>query len=372
MKVGLDARVVTLDRRGFGRYARGMIRALISLESDIEWIMYTHDPSLEKIFDKPKNTRIHVLDGWTEWRSHFLLRSAARQDNINVMYFFANNFWFFPACPTLITLHDTEPFERPELYQRGPIQKILAAYRKKRIVRVGDHFITDSQASLRDAASILGIHENRITVVYPGPDPVFNERHEPDDKNIKEKYMPAGKPYIFFVGAHDYRKNIATLIRAFDIIKRDENIPHLLVLGGEGGPDPKFHPPLQGIARQGADDLIFAGYIPDEDLPALYRSAALFVYPSLKEGFGFPPLEAMACGSPVVCSDASSLPEVVGDAGILVNAEDEKEIARGIIKVLSDPSLARSLKEKGIKQAAGFNSENAAGRVIEAIRRLAP
>jgi glycosyltransferase involved in cell wall biosynthesis len=370
MKVGLDARVVTLDKRGFGRYARGMIQAIVSLESDFQWILYTHDPSLEGLIPESGKRQIRVLDKWTEWRSHFLLRKAAQADNINLMYFFANNFWFWPACPTLVTLHDTEPFERPELYWHGALQRISAAYRKKRIRDVGDHFITDSRASLNDAVSILDIPEDKITVVYPGADDLFHQKPEPNDMETVRKYVPSEKPFLFFVGAHDYRKNLATLIRAFDILKRDEKIPHLLVLGGEGGEDPRFYPPLKGIAKECAGDVIFPGYIPDADLPAMMRHASVFVYPSLKEGFGLPPLEAMACGAPVVCSNASSLPEVIGDAGILVNAEDEKEIAEGIIKVLKNPDLAQGLRQKGVRQAEKFNWHKSAEQVMEIIRGL--
>ncbi len=372
MRVGLDARVATLDHRGFGRYARGIIRALVSLESEAEWVLYTHDPALTLIIPESGRARIRVIPGWKEWRSHFLLWAAAREEGLRVMYFFANNFWFFPACATLITLHDTEPFERPELYWRGLGRRLLGEYMKKRIQRVGDHFITDSQASLRDAASILGLFEDKISVVYPGPDSMFNEKPGPDDREIVRKYVPEERPYLFFAGAHDYRKNIAALIRAFDILKRDEKIPHVLVLAGEGGPDPEFYPPLQGIAAEGVEDVIFPGFIPDEELPALYRNAAVFVYPSLKEGFGFPPIEAMACGAPVVCSDASSLPEVIGDAGILVNAASEEELAHGIMRVLGDQALSDSLRQKAIQQAARFSNEKAAEDILEIIRRLAP
>jgi glycosyltransferase involved in cell wall biosynthesis len=371
LRVGLDARVATLDFRGFGRYSRSLLHELIALPSRIEWFLYTHDPALKQIFPESGRVRIKALPGFLGLRSHLVLRSAARQDQIQLMYFLANNFWFLPACPTLITIHDTEPFEHPEFYCHSWLEKALDRYRKFRISRVGTQFITDSEASRKDAVSILKIAPEKIAAVYCGVDhALFQERPGPKDREIRARYIPAAKPYLFFVGAHDYRKNLPALIRAFDLLKKEHQIPHLLVLAGSGGADPGFYPPLTGIAKIAPQDIIFPGYISDQDLPALYRGAEVFVFPSLKEGFGLPVLEAMACGAPVVTSLRSSLPEVVGDAGLLVNPEKESDLADAIWRILSSAELAQSLRAKGLEQAAKFRWENTARQVLEVIERL--
>jgi len=371
LKIGLDARVATIDLRGFGRYSRSLIKALISLPSEIEWFLYTHDPGLKQIFPESERVHIRVLSGFMGLRSHLLLRSAAQTERLQLMYFFANNFWFWPECPTLITIHDTEPFEKPELYCHNLVDRIHSQYRKFRIKQVGTHFITDSEASRKDALSIFGLAPDKITTIYSGvDDALFKEQPDPADDQIRARFIPGDKPYIFFVGAHDYRKNLATLIRAFDLLKQNRRIPHQLVLAGTGGSDPRFYPPLKGIARVAENDIIFPGYIDDQFLPALYRGAQLFVFPSLKEGFGLPVLEAMACGVPVVSSKASSLPEVVADAGLLVNAEKESEIADAMMQVLGSPPLARELREKGLKQAARFRWEKAGQEVLELIPQI--
>jgi len=373
LRVGLDARVATLDLRGFGRYSRSLIKELIALPTDIEWFLYTHDPALNQIFPESHKVLIRVLPSFLGVRSHLTLWKVAKKDQIQLMYFFANNFWFIPSCPTLITIHDTEPFEKPELYCHNIFEKILWHYRKNRITKVGTHFITDSQASRTDAISILKTAPEKITAIYCGVDhSLFQAKPGPDDKEIRDKYIGSEKPYLFFVGAHDYRKNLPTLIRAFDKLKKDNQIPHLLVLAGTSGADPKFYPPLKGIAKVAPDDIIFPDYVSDQYLPALYRGADAFIFPSLKEGFGLPVLEAMACGTPVVTSQRSSLPEVAGDACLLVNPENESELANAILQILKDPSLAQSLRQKGLKQAQKFKWENTAKEVLKIIQNLFP
>ncbi len=371
LRVGLDARVATLDFRGFGRYSRSMLHELIALPSRIEWFLYTHDPALKQIFPESGRVRIKVLPGFLGLRSHLILRSAAKNDQIQLMYFLANNFWFLPACPTLITIHDTEPFEHPEFYCHNLMDRILSRYRKLSIKKIGIHFITVSQSSRKDAVSIFGLAPEKITAIYNGVDhKIFNDHATLADHEIRAKFIPEGKPYLFFVGARDYRKNLPALIRAFDLLKNEHQIPHLLVLAGSGGADPVFYPPLQSIAQIAPQDIIFPGYISDQDLPALYRGADAFVFPSLKEGFGLPVLEAMSCGAPVVTSQRSSLPEVVGEAGLLVNPEKESDLADAIWRILNSADLAQSLREKGLKQAAKFRWENTARQVLELIEQL--
>ncbi len=370
-RVGIDARIVTLDQRGFGRYARSLLKELLALPSEIQWFLYTHDPHLSRRIPSSERVEIRVVPELIGLRSHLILRSLAQKDQLNLMYFLANNYWFFPACSTLITIHDTEPFERPELYCHSLKDRLLHSLRKSGFKRIGSHFIAVSNATRQDIISILGVEPEKITTIYNGVDhSLFHPEPEPEDQKILGKYLPQPKPYIFFVGAHDYRKNLVRLIRAFDFLKKEEKIPHLLVLGGSGGPDPKFYPPLKGIAKTAPEEIIFPGYIPDSELPALYRGAELFVFPSLKEGFGLPVLEAMACGVPVISSNSSSLPEVVGDAGLLVNPEDEREIAQAILKILNSPSLAQSLREKGLKRVQSFSWRDSAQKVLEIIPQI--
>lgn len=371
MKIGVDARVATLDLRGFGRYSRSLLKSLIALPSEIEWFLYTHDPGLGKIFPESGRVRIRVLPNLLSSRSHLALRSASREDRIQLMYFLANNFWFWPACKTLITIHDTEAFERPELFSRTFSVRMLYRFQKFLISRLGADFITVSRASRDDAVSILKVRPERITAVYNGVEHgLFNSRPAGDDLEVRSRLVPDEAPYILFVGAHDYRKNLATLIKAFELLKTGRRIPHKLVLAGSAGSDTKFYPPLKGIAKTAGDDIIFPGYVSDRELPALYRGAQVFVFPSFKEGFGLPVLEAMACGTPVVSSKRSSLPEVVGDAGLLVNPEKESEIADAIFQILSSPSLARELREKGMKQSSRFSWENTGREVLNLIERI--
>ncbi len=170
--------------------------------------------------------------------------------------------------------------------------------------------------------------------------------------------------FILSVSRLEPRKNFPTLIRAFEVLKRKHGVPHHLVIaGGKGW---LYEPIYEAADRSPYRDFIyFPGFVEDEDLPALYTLADVFAYPSFYEGFGFPPLEAMACGTPVVSADNSSLPEVVGDAGILLPAEDVEAWADALARVLEDVSLRATLRERGFRQAARFSWEASARALVE-------
>jgi glycosyltransferase involved in cell wall biosynthesis len=173
-------------------------------------------------------------------------------------------------------------------------------------------------------------------------------------------------PYILFVGTVEPRKNLVTLVRAFAAVVKD--FPHLLVLAGARGW--MSEPVFAEIERQGLKDrVVHLGYVPAEDLPALMSGAEVFVYPSLGEGFGLPPLEAMACGVPVVCSNAPALPEVVGDAAILVPPTDVAALEEAIMHLLSDPDLKATLRQKGLQRSRQFSWHETARLTISAFEQ---
>jgi glycosyltransferase involved in cell wall biosynthesis len=225
-----------------------------------------------------------------------------------------------------------------------------AAARKSRKV------ITDSYHTQRDIVKYLKIPETKVKVIYGGVNenyrPVENERTL---RKVKERYKTSEK-FIFYIGQWKPHKNILRLMRAFHKLKIKTGIPHKLVIGGRK--DPRYSE-IPALARdlELEEDIIFSGYIPEEDLPALYSAAELFVLPSLYEGFGLPLLEAMACGTPVVSSNASSLPEIARNAAIFVNPDSVEEIAQAIQEVLKDRKLREKLIQKGLKRARLFTWE---------------
>ncbi|MEK7851993.1 MAG: glycosyltransferase family 1 protein, partial [Deltaproteobacteria bacterium] len=185
---------------------------------------------------------------------------------------------------------------------------------------------------------------------------------------VRRKYSIPDS-YILYVGTIQPRKNIGTLVKAYSKLVKAKGVTHKLVITGRKGW--LYAPLFELIKSEGLEqNVIFTGFVPDEELPYIYNGADLFVYLSLFEGFGIPPLEAMVCGVPVICSDATSLPEVVGDAGILVDPMDQEGVEKAILNVLISPSLRREMQEQGFLQAGKFSWERTARETLEVYREV--
>ncbi|MEA3344762.1 MAG: glycosyltransferase family 1 protein, partial [Chloroflexota bacterium] len=214
--------------------------------------------------------------------------------------------------------------------------------------RAAAHLLADSEATKRDLIELYGVPPERITVVYPGRDESLQPVADPDAiAQIKKRYGIGGE-YILHIGTLHPRKNLAHLVEAFALLR--EGLPQgsawRLVLAGRKGW--LYEPLFRRIAELGLEEeVIFTGYVPQPDLAPLLSGARCFAFPSLYEGFGFPVLEAMSCGTPVVCSNASSLPEVAGDAALLVDPQDTQAWAEAMERVLTDGELRRSLIQRG-------------------------
>jgi len=229
--------------------------------------------------------------------------------------------------------------------------------------------LADSQATKQDLIELLGVPPEKIAVVYGGIEARFSPAADPaGDAMVRQKYG-LEQPYMFTLGTLEPRKNYVRLMRAYHRLSQEAgSVPPLIVAGGKGW---LYEDIFAEVERLGLGERVrFLGYVQDTDLPALYRGAELFVFPSLYEGFGFPPLEAMACGCPVVCSNSSSLPEVVGDAAILVDPTDEEQIARALYAGLTEATLRERLIERGLARAALFTWPAAARRLVAEYERL--
>ena len=220
-------------------------------------------------------------------------------------------------------------------------------------IKKSNHLVAISESTKKDLLSAYKIPEEQVTVIYPYTPAQF--KPVPKNNTIINKYhLP--ESYILYVGTLERRKNITTLLRAFSIVKRDTSLEHYLVLVGQRGW--LYNDIFQTVEELGIKhDVIFLGYVPDEDLPGIYSGADLFVFLSIYEGFGFPVLEAMACGVPILTANTSSLPEVVDDAGVLVPPYDIDLAAFEMIRILSDPETQKDLSDRGLAQAKNFSQE---------------
>ncbi len=229
-------------------------------------------------------------------------------------------------------------------------------------VERGDRIVTISAFSQREITELLGIPAGKIDVIPPAPS---LSAQAADYGAVAARYG-IKKPYILYVGTIEPRKNLQRLIQAFTLLKKEQGIAHQLVLaGGKGWANDAIY-----AEADGAEDVVFTGYITESEKYALYQNASVFVFPSLYEGFGIPPLEAMSFDCPVVCADAASLPEVVGDAAEMVRALDVTDIARGIWRVLSDEDYARQLVRRGQEQKKKFTWTAAAEKLTDVCRTV--
>lgn len=268
--------------------------------------------------------------------------------------------------PTVLTVHDLI-FERyPEHHTRRNVLFLRAAL--PRFVRAAGAVVAVSAHTKRDLVEIYGADPAKIHVIHEGIDARFAPASGAEVARVRAKWSP-DRPWLLMVGTLEPRKNHATALYALRRL-RDEGRPHrLLIVGGKGW---LFAPIAALVDDLGlGSDVVFTGYAPDADLPPLYTGADAVLVPSLYEGFGFPVLEAMACGAPVVASHASSLPEVAGGAALLVPPTDADALAAAVRLLLTQPALAETLRRRGLRQAAGFRWETCAAQTVELYRLVA-
>jgi len=269
----------------------------------------------------------------------------------------------------ILTIHDLSFLRVPEC--ADPRLRWYLGQVVPRSVRRADYLLADSESTRRDLIELLHVPPERVQVIYGGVDPAFAPV---DDENalqaIRDKYA-RGRPFILAVGTLEPRKNYPTLIRAFARARAKSHLPHVLVIVGKKGW--VYDPIFAAVEELGLQDtVLFPGFVPDTELPALYSAAELLATPSFYEGFGLPPLEAMACGTPVVVADVSSLPEVVGDAGLRIDPHDPDALADAILRLVEDSALRESLRKAGFAQARKFTWDRAARELLAAYGRLAP
>jgi glycosyltransferase involved in cell wall biosynthesis len=237
-----------------------------------------------------------------------------------------------------------------------------------RSIRRADRVVAVSRSVLGELVERFGVREQDVTVIAPAVDAgSFKPRSQAEIERVMSAYDLRG-PYILYAGTLEPRKNIVGLLDAYEALAPDLRGRFQLVLvGGKGWLDADIERRLGELSELA---IVTTGYVPDADLPALYSGASLFVYPSFYEGFGMPPLEAMACGTPVITGNSSSLPEVVGEAAIKIPAGDTRALSDSIERVLGAPSLAAAMRERGLRQSQSFTWERSAELLLGLIREL--
>lgn len=367
MRIAIDASTIS-TQGGPRTYVLGLLDALLRIDTDNNYVVFYNDPVHVGRFPLAKEI---VLPGKKPlarlWREHVLLPLACRKGQIDILHCPKSAIPFFSPCPVVVTLHDLIPLKHPEtekfaaqLYWR--LQIPIAARRSAFI-------ITDSEHARQEILEDFDCLPEKVKAIMLGFDPhMIKPRAAADGDRVRRKYgLPS--EYLLYVGTIQPRKNLDTLIQAYYRLKQGGSFDHKLVIVGRKGwlYDQLFN----RIKELGLDsEIIFTGFVPDEDLPYIYDSAKLFLYLSLFEGFGLPPLEAMACGVPVITSNTTSLPEVVGDAGITLDPTDVGQVVIAMKQVLQNCQLAEKMKGKGSVRARQFSWDTAARQTLEIYQRV--
>jgi glycosyltransferase involved in cell wall biosynthesis len=364
MRVGIDARLVYYSQAGIGQYILHLVNGLAKVDEENEYVLLQSRKDDTTILERPNFRRISL---WTP-SHHRLERYSMNVELVRLGLDVLHSPDFIPphrpSCKSVITVHDLAFLLYPHF-----LTKESARYygHIDQAVRWTDHIISVSESTKRDTVQHLGVPEDKIAVVYEAANPIFR----PIDRDrareqVRDRHGVEG-PYILFVSTIEPRKNVPTLIRAvWQLMECYKEDVQLVLAGGKGW---LFEDAFAIVETLKMDSRVhFVGRVSSEDLLYLYNAAELLAHPAFYEGFGLPPLEAMACGLPVIVSNVASLPEVVGDAGLLIDPHDVDELTVGLWRVLTDDELRREMREKGLRQAERFSWERAARETIDIYR----
>ena len=360
MKTAVDARAAVWYRgTGIGTYTFQLLRNMLKYQKDLE-IIYPEECKDYKL----TNQDSHNQEKYSKDKFWELLESNKCNipSDISLLHIPHNGLGEYQTnAKKIITLHDVIPVVMPDTV--GVFYHKVFLDKMSNILEKAARIITVSEHSKKDICSYFAISSKEVDVIYEAPESIY----KPLNKSIAQNYVIAKyrvKPsYILYLGGFSPRKNVALLIKAYKEVRAHFSDPPKLVIVGKLVRN--FKEVFDVIDKYKLqDDVIFTGYVPVNDLPAIYNSALMFVYPSLYEGFGLPPLEAMACGIPTICGDNSSLPEVVGDCAHVVNVCNASAVAEGIIKIIEDQQYAATLKKSGLRRAQNFSWEKTARETL--------
>lgn len=369
-RIAIDYTSAIQQRAGIGRYTRHLITALAALDHTTRYVLFSagRDPLPPAWPANFTRRELPISDRYLSiiWqRLRLPLPVELFTGQVDVYH--SPDFVLPPfiRARKVLTVHDLSFIRYPECSSPALLQYLVHFVPPS--VRRADYLLADSLSTKHDLIDLLGIPEERVTVVYAGYDPRFHPQPQAKDRAVHEQYGINGH-YILALGTLQPRKNFTTLIRAYNLLVHEHHIPHKLVIGG--GKGWLYDDIFATVQELGLGErVVFPGFVADEHLPALYRGADLFAFPSLYEGFGIPVLEAMGCGTPVVTSNTSSLPEVAGDAAICVDPQDSAALADAIWHALSDDTLRQTLRQRGLERVKLFTWEKAAIALLEVYRR---
>ena len=381
MHIGLNAHLLSLTETyrgaGINWYIHNLLTHLPRVDHDNRYTAFIGDrrftsSELTLKVSRLPTSRPVVRIFWEQ----VVQPLALRKGGVDLLHALAFVTPLLSPCPSVVTIYDLSFLLYPDSFPRAKRSYLslftrLSARKARRIIAI-------SESTKRDAVRLLGVSLDKVEVVYCGIDDVFRPLAA-DQVAAFRSARGLPERFIFFVGTIEPRKNLTALLEAYAAFRRDvrdreignrkskiENL-HLVIGGAKGWFYQDVFARVGELGLEGR--VMFPGYIPAGELPLWYNAAELFVYPSLYEGFGLPPLEAMACGTPVVVANTSSLPEVVGEAGLTVDPLDVEGLAEAMRRVLTDEALCQGMRERGLQRAQGFSWTKTAQETVQVYRR---
>ncbi len=364
MRIALDISLLARNRAGIGTYVAHLLTALVRVAPEHDYLLYTTHTLPEKdraFFESQPCVRIIHCPS-------VLMGLRARWDQVDVFHGLNFKLRGWGRYGGVVTIYDLSLDRLPQ-----PSRKLFGQWRSflrtRRTAKKASRVVTISTHSAADIVELYGVPRERIAIVCPAASPDFYPVVEPAvQASVKARYGIRREAFVLSGGGTEPRKNIVGLVEAFGRTPRLRERLNLVVVGGmERGAEAIS----AAVRRHGLESaVIFPGHVPLEDLRALYSACALFVFPSLYEGFGMPVLEAMACGAPVVSSNASSLPEVAGDAALLVDPLDVEGLAAAMTRVVEDAGLREDLRRRGALRVKAFSWEQSARDLLRVYQEL--
>lgn len=354
MRIAIDARGANwYSGTGIGTYTRQILKYLMKHDQDNSYLLYWWGTNYHEMY------RDNVTIGLTSKKHHHFFEESYIPESLAAnsidIYHVPQNGMGLPSrkkCTYISTIHDLIPYVLPETVGRGYLKRFISEM--PRIIQSSDYIITVSEYSKRDIVKIFDYPEEKIKVTHLAADEYFCPLDKEKCKSYLRDTYNITDDFLLYLGGFSPRKNVKSILVAFSRIYNELPSSYKVVIIGPSKDDHCYLSKLcdtLGIS----DKVVFTGYVPYEDLPYFYNASTLFIYPSLYEGFGLPPLEAMSCGTPVITSNVSSIPEVVGDGALLINPFDTDDLKGAMEKMLTDDSLRNETAEKGYQRSKDFS-----------------
>ena len=359
MRIALDAIPLVEAKTGIGHYTDALAESLARIHRDHQYeLLSPFDFTFDACNGKPANLSKRFIPVRSVFRKWWLVGLPSLLQISPVDVFHGTNYCIpvFAPCPSVVTIHDMSLLAQSSTHETANV--VRGKRRVPIMARRASLIIAPSEWTKQEIIKYLGTRPEKIRVVYEAARDKMMAWPSSKYQSIIDRHQ-IRQPYLLYVGTIEPRKNLLTLIRAYDeLLKTTPHRPQLVLCGGRGWLDNEVFKLVTDLKLE--DQVRFTGYVDDTDLPGLYSAAEIFIYPSLYEGFGLPPLESMACGTPVITSNVSSLPEVVGKAGLMHDPNDYRALTANIAKMLGDRSTYEHFSCAGLEQASHFSWDRAA------------